>query len=49
LQVLFLGLSVKTVLAMMVWMAALKFWPTIFERYFARGVTLGEQLLQLSR
>jgi len=49
LQVLFVGLSVKTVIAMLVWMAALRFWPAIFERYFARGIALGEQLLQLSR
>jgi flagellar biosynthesis protein FliR len=49
LQVLFVGMSVKTLLALAVWMAALRFWPAMFERYFARGVALGEQLLQLSR
>lgn len=49
LQVLFVGLSIKTVLAMVVWVAALSFWPGIFERYFAQGIALGEKLLQLSR
>jgi flagellar biosynthetic protein FliR len=49
LQVLFVGMSVKTVLAMLVWIAALRFWPAIFERYFVRGINLGEQLLHLAR
>ena len=49
LQVLFVGLSVKTVLALLIWMAALRFWPGIFERYFAQAIRLGEELLQLSR
>ncbi len=49
LQVLFVGLSVKTALALVVWLAALPFWPGIFERYFAQGITLGEELLHLAR
>lgn len=49
LQVLFVGLSVKTVLALLVWIAAFRFWPGIFERYFVQAIGLGEELLHLSR
>jgi flagellar biosynthesis protein FliR len=49
LQVLFVGLSVKTVLALVIWIAALRFWPGMFEHYFAQGIGLGEELLHLSR
>lgn len=49
LQVLFIGLSVKTVLAITIWMAALKFWPAMFERYFTQGIQVGERLLQLAK
>jgi flagellar biosynthesis protein FliR len=49
LPVLFLGLSVKTILALTVWIGALAFWPSRFEGYFGHAVRTGEQLLQLAR
>jgi len=49
LQVLFLGMSVKTVLALLVWMSALALWPNQFELYFGRAMASSEQLLHLAR
>jgi flagellar biosynthesis protein FliR len=49
LQILFLSLSVKTVLALIVWLGALVFWPTRFEAYFGQAIRSSEQLLQLAR
>jgi len=48
LQVLFLSMSVKTVLALVVWIAALVLWPGRFETYFAQTVRTSEQLLHLA-
>jgi flagellar biosynthetic protein FliR len=49
LPVLFLGMSVKTLLGLMVWIGALVFWPSRFESYFGESIRVGEQLLHLAR
>jgi flagellar biosynthetic protein FliR len=49
LQVLFLSLSIKTVLALVVWSSALVFWPSQFENYFSNAITSSERLLHLAR
>jgi len=49
LQILFLGLSVKTILAIVVWTSALWLWPSRFESYFGRAISNSEQLLHLAR
>ena len=49
LPVLFIGLSVKSLLGMVLMMAALPLWPRLLEKHFAQAVRLGEQLLQLAR
>ncbi len=46
--VLFLGLPIKTLLALSVFAGMLTLWPGIFERRFAAGVSLGERLLHLA-
>jgi flagellar biosynthetic protein FliR len=46
--VLFVGLSFKTLLSLTVFAGTLVFWPRIFERQFAAGISLGERLLHLS-
>jgi len=48
LQVLFLSMSVKTILTLVVWMSALALWPGQFELYFARAISTSEQLLHLA-
>ncbi|HZQ67118.1 MAG TPA: flagellar biosynthetic protein FliR [Terriglobales bacterium] len=45
--VLLLGLSLKAALGMVILICSLRFWPSLFERYFSSAVRLGEQLLQL--
>jgi len=47
--ILFLGLSIKTVVAMIVLSGTLLFWPRFFEHHFAAGIALGERLLHLAR
>ena len=47
LPVLFLGLSVKSVLGLVVIMAALAAWPRVLEKHFMEAIGLGEQLLHL--
>jgi flagellar biosynthesis protein FliR len=49
LPVLFIGLSVKSVLGMVVLIAALPLLPRLLEKHFADAVGLSEQLLHLSR
>lgn len=49
LQVLYLGFPIKTVLALLVWMGALAYWPSRFERYFTSAVTMGERFLRLAQ
>jgi len=46
--VLFLGLPIKTLLALSVFASMLLLWPGIFERRFAAGISLGERLLHLA-
>lgn len=49
LQVLFLGFPIKTILALLVWMGALMYWPSRFESYFGNAIATGEKLLHLAR
>ena len=49
LPVLFIGLSVKSVLGLVVGIAAVAAWPHVLEKHFAQAVWLGEQLLHLAR
>lgn len=49
LPVLFIGLSVKSVLGMVILIAALPLWPRLLEKHFAQAVRLSEQLLHLAR
>ncbi len=46
LPVLFLGLSVKSMVGMAVLALALRCWPAIFDRYFAAAIHASERLLQ---
>jgi flagellar biosynthetic protein FliR len=48
LPVLFLGLSVKSMVGLSVLALSLKYWPAIFERYFTSAIHSGERLLQLA-
>jgi flagellar biosynthetic protein FliR len=47
--VLFLGLSVKTVVALTILAGTLSFWPQLFEHHFAAGISQGERLLHLAK
>ena len=49
LPVLFLGLSVKSLLGLVVAIAALAAWPRILERQFAAAIEAGETLLHLAK
>jgi flagellar biosynthetic protein FliR len=49
LPVLFLGLSVKSVVGLAVLAFSLKYWPAIFDRYFTTAIHCSERLLQLAR
>ena len=46
--VLFLGLPIKTLLALSVFAGMLLLWPGIFERRFVAGISLGERVLHLA-
>jgi flagellar biosynthetic protein FliR len=46
LPVLTMGISVKSLLGIVMLFAALAMWPALFEKRFATAVTLGEQLLR---
>ncbi|MGB8771251.1 MAG: flagellar biosynthetic protein FliR [Candidatus Korobacteraceae bacterium] len=48
LPVLFLGLSVKSMVGLSVLALSLKYWPGIFERYFSNGIRCAEGLLHLA-
>ncbi|MGB8885546.1 MAG: flagellar biosynthetic protein FliR [Candidatus Korobacteraceae bacterium] len=48
LPVLFLGLSVKSMVGLVVLGLSLKYWPAMFERYFTSAIHAGERLLQLA-
>jgi flagellar biosynthesis protein FliR len=49
LPVLFVGMSVKSVVAFLVVMGTLRFWPTVLERYFGEALATSEQLMHLAR
>ena len=49
LPVLFVGLSVKTLLGLLVMIAALAAWPRVLEKHFTEAIALGEKLLQLAK
>lgn len=48
LPVLFLGLSVKSMVGLAVLALSLKYWPAIFERHFTSAIHLSERLLRLA-
>jgi len=48
LPVLFLGLSVKSMVGALVLGLSLRYWPAIFERYFNAAIHASERLLQLA-
>lgn len=43
--VLLLGLSLKSILGMVILICSLRFWPNFFEQHFSNAVRLGERLL----
>jgi len=47
--ILFLGLSIKTVVALTVLSGSLILWPRLFEHHFAAGISLGARLLHLAK
>lgn len=47
--ILFLGLSIKTVVALTVLSGTLILWPRVFEHHFAAGISMGERLLHLAK
>jgi flagellar biosynthesis protein FliR len=49
LPVVFVGLSVKTLLGLAVLAGTLTLWPRLFEKRFANALILGEHLLHLAR
>jgi flagellar biosynthetic protein FliR len=49
LPVLFVGISVKSVVAFLVIVGTLRFWPGLFERYFGEALATSEQLMHLAR
>jgi flagellar biosynthesis protein FliR len=49
LPVLFFGLSIKSVLGLVVLVAGMASWPRFFERHFADAIAMGERLLHLAR
>ncbi len=48
LPVLFLGLSVKSMVGLFILALSLRYWPAIFERYFNSAIHASERLLQLA-
>jgi flagellar biosynthetic protein FliR len=49
LPVLFIGLALKNLVGLAVLIAAMAYWPRMFNQQFARAIQLGEQLLHLTR
>jgi flagellar biosynthetic protein FliR len=49
LPVLFVGISVKSVVAFLVIMGILRFWPGLLERYFGEALATSEKLMHLAR
>jgi flagellar biosynthetic protein FliR len=49
LPVLFVGISVKSVAALLVVMGTMRFWPELLEKHFGEAVAISEQLMHLAR
>ena len=49
LPVMFVGMSVKSVVAFLVVMGTLRFWPGVLEKYFGEALAMSEQLMHLAR
>ena len=49
LPVLFVGISVKSVVAFLVIVGTLRFWPGLLEKYFGQALATSEQLMHLAR
>ena len=49
LPVLLVGISVKSVVAFLVIMGTLRFWPGLIERYFGEALATSERLMHLAR
>ena len=49
LPVLFVGISVKSVVAFLVVMGTLRFWPGLLEKYFGEALATSEQVMRLAR
>ena len=49
LPVLFVGISVKSVVAFLVVVGTLPFWPGLLEKYFGEALATSEQLMHLAR
>jgi flagellar biosynthetic protein FliR len=48
LPVLFVGISVKSVVAFLVIMGTLRFWPGLLEKYFGEALATSERLMHLA-
>jgi hypothetical protein len=44
-----MGISVKSVLAFLVMIGAMRFWPGLLERYFGEALATSEQVMRLAR
>jgi flagellar biosynthetic protein FliR len=49
LPVLFVGMSVKSVAALLVVMGTMRLWPTVLEKYFGEALVASEHLMHLAR
>jgi len=49
LPVMLIGMSVKTVLGLLVLIGALAFWPRLFSEHFAQAIGVGERILHLTQ
>jgi flagellar biosynthetic protein FliR len=49
LPVLFVGISVKSVVAFLVVIGTLRFWPGLLEKYFGEALATSEQVMRLAR
>ena len=47
--VLFIGLAVKNLVGLAVLIAAMAYWPRMFNQQFAQAIQSGERLLHLAR
>jgi len=49
LPVLFIGLAVKNLVGLAVLVAAMAYWPRVFNGEFGRGIEVAERLLHLAK